>query len=265
MNPEISAIIVEDVLAFHSVIQSLLAEIAPNVQIVGNATSLEEAELLIDKLRPDLVFLDIQFEAEGKTAFDLLKKLSERGKYNFQIIIVTAFNQEEYYAEAFNFGALHFLTKPIDKQKLKEAIDRVKSNLNNPAIESLFSQFSKFHLQFHQEKSSKIAIEGLQYTELVDIESIAYLEASGHYTFFYLTTNPAKPVCSSTNLGEYERKLALHTNFFRVHRNLIINIAHVERFSKKDCSIVMVPPFEKLRGSKDRFKDFIKVMDEQIT
>lgn len=263
MNPEISAIIIEDVLAFHSVIQSLLGEIAPNVKIAGNATSLAEAEVLVDKLNPDLVFLDIQFEAEGRTAFDLLKKLSAQNKCNFQIIIVTAFNQEEYYAEAFNYGALHFLTKPIDKQKLKEAIDRVKSNLNNPALESLFSQFSKFHLQFHTEKSSKIAIEGLQYTELVDIESIAYLEASGHYTFFYMTTNPAKPICSSTNIGEYERKLAFHPDFFRIHRNLIINVAHIERFSKKDCSIIMIQPFEKLRASKDRFKDFIKLMESK--
>jgi len=264
MNPEISAIIVEDVKAFHSVIESLLNEVAPHVKIVGCATDLSEAEKLIVQLSPSLVFLDIQFEAEGKTAFDMLKKLSEQNRCNFQIIIITAFNQEEYYAEAFNYGVLHFLTKPIDKQKLKDAIDRVKNNLNNPAFETWFSQFMKLHTKFHTELINKITVEGIQYTELVDIDDIVYLMASGHYTYFYVRTNGTRPICSSTNIGEYEKKLADHPNFLRIHRNLVININYVERFSKKDYSIIMEAPFEKLRASKDRFKDFINLMNAQI-
>jgi two-component system LytT family response regulator len=263
MTPEISAIIVEDVLAFHSVIESLLKEVTPNVKVIGNATSLTDAELLIEKLQPNLVFLDIQFETEGKTSFDLLNKLSKQGKLNFQVIIVTAFNQEEYYAEAFNYGALHFLTKPIDKHKLKEAIDRVKSNFDNPGFESLLSQLSKFHVQLHSEETSKLAIESYQYTELIEISNITYLEGSGHYTFFHLRSNPAKPVCSSTNIGEYERKLASYPIFFRIHRNLIINVDHVERYSKKDYSIMMMEPFRRLQASKDRFKEFVRLMEEQ--
>ncbi len=264
MNPEISAIIVEDIEAFHSVIESLLNEVASKVRIVGKATTLAEAELLIAQLNPDLVFLDIQFEAEEKTAFDLLRKLSEQGKCNFQIIIVTAFNQEEYYAEAFNYGAIHFLTKPVDKQKLKEAIDRVKINTKNPSLESLLSEFNRFHSQLHPARVDKIIIEGMQYIELVNVNDIVYLEASGHYTYFYLKKNECRPFCSSTNIGEYERRLADYPKFFRIHRNLIVNVDYVERFSKKDYTIFMTAPFEKLRASKDRFKDFIRLMDAQI-
>ena len=265
MTPEISAIIVEDVKAFHSVIESLLREVASNINIIGKATTLAEAEMLIMKLNPSLVFLDIQFETEGKTAFDLLKKLSEQNKCNFQIIIITAFNQEEYYAEAFNYGALHFLTKPIDKQKLKEAVDRVRNNMNNPLAESWFSQLSKFHNRLHtEEQVSKIIIEGIQYTEVVDIDDIVYLEAWGHYTYFYLYSKGTKPFCSSMNIGEYERKLSGHPRFVRIHRTLILNIDYVERFSKKDFTIILTAPFEKLRASKDRFKDFINLMSVQI-
>lgn len=264
MNPEISAIIVEDVKAFHSVIESLLSEVAPHVKIVGCATNLSDAEKLIVQLSPSLVFLDIQFEAEGKTAFDMLKNLSEQNRCNFQIIIITAFNQEEYYAEAFNYGALHFLTKPIDKIKLKEAIERVKNSINNPTVETWMSQLSKFHGMLHADRVDKITIEGFQYTELVDVADIVYLEAWGHYTYIYLRTNGSKPSCSSINIGEYERKLADYPRFVRIHRTVIVNVDYIERFSKKDYTIILIAPFGKLRASKVRFKDFVRMMDPLI-
>lgn len=263
MNPEISAIIVEDLKTFHSVIESLLNEVAPNVKVIGKSTTLTEAEHLIVRLTPSLVFLDIQFEAEGKTAFDMLKKLSAQNKITFQIIFISAFNQDKYYDEAFDYGALHFLAKPIDKSKLKKAIDRVKTNINNPGIENWASQFSQLHSQLHTGRVTKIAIESALYTNLVEINDIVYLEASGHYTYFYMRTTGTKPVCSSINIGEYEHKLADQPQFFRIHRNLIINIDYVERFSKKEYAIFLIPPFEKLQASKDRFKDFIRLLDAQ--
>ncbi len=146
---EITAIIVEDIREFHSVIETFLADVAPHVKIVGHATTLAEAEKLIYELQPMLLFLDIQFEAEEKTAFDLLNKLSGQKKYNFHIIIITAFNQEEYYAEAFNFGALHFITKPIDKERLKVAIDRVDQNLNSENPMEWFCPVSAFFMSIY--------------------------------------------------------------------------------------------------------------------
>jgi two-component system LytT family response regulator len=210
-----------------------------------------------------LVFLDIQFDAEGKTAFDLLKELEEMNKLDFQIIIVTAFNQTEYYDEAFNFGALHFLTKPIDKLKLKNAVDRVSTNMNQLSGNQLFSQFIQFHEQVHLSKTNKIVIEGLNFTEIVQLNNIVYFEASGRYTDIYLISNPLRPICSSLNLGEYEKRLADHPDFFRIHRNLIVNINHILRFSKKDRSLFFPEPFSKQYASKDRFKDFLRFLDDR--
>ncbi len=264
MQNNINAIIVEDVRKFHSVIETFLEEMTPHVKILGNATSLSEAREIILRLSPQLVFLDIQFDAEGRTAFDLLKELVELNKFNFQIIIITAFNQPEYYEEAFNYRALHFLTKPIDKFKLKNAIDRVSASINQYSGDQLFSQFVQFHEQVHLSKSTnKIVIEGLNFTEIVLLNNIVYFEASGRYTDIYLINNSLRPICSSVNIGEYERRLAGHPDFFRAHRNLIVNTNFILRFSKKDRSLILPEPFQRQYASKDRFKDFLKFLDDK--
>lgn len=264
MQNKINAIIVEDVQKFHAVIETFLEEVAPNVQVVGNATTLAEAEILILCFSPQLVFLDIQFDAEGKTAFDLLQKLSDQKKLDFQIIVITAFNQPEYYDEAFNYGALHFLTKPIDKLKLKNAVDRVAKNMNQLPENQLFSQFKQFHEQFRISKTSnKIAIDGFNFTEIILLENIVYIEAVDRHTDIYLIDNSLRPICSSASIGDYEKRLADHPYFLRVQRNLIVNVNYVLRFSKKDRSLIFPEPFQKKCASKDRFKVFLNYLGDR--
>lgn len=262
MQNKINAIIVEDIEKFHAVIETFLEEVAPNIRVIAKATSLNEAKDYIMRFSPQLVFLDIQFDEEGKTAFDLLKELSLQKKIDFQIIIITAFNQPEYYEEAFNYGALHFLTKPIDRLKLKQAIERVMNNISQQSGDLLFSKFFQLHEQIHLSKTTnKLTVEGLNFTEIVSLDNIVYFEASGRYTFIYLINSQSKPICSSTNIGEYEKRLSNQPDFFRIHRNVIINSNYILRFSKKDRSLVLPEPFQKLYASKDRFKDFINFLD----
>lgn len=264
MKSEITAIIVEDIKVFHHVIETFVSEVAPNVRIIGNAYSLKEAETLIAKLSPMLLFLDIQFEAEGQTAFDLLSKISKLNGYNFQVIITTAHNEQKYYAEAFNYGAIHYLTKPIDKQKLQEAIIRVEKNMPDSRINHVLEQVQQVHEHLHSEKTmERIVIEGINYTEFAQIKDIVYLEASGRYTYIYLNSNGTKPICSTKNLGEYEKILNANPDFFRIHRNKIINLSYVQRFFKKDSSFILLSPFEKQFASKDRFKEFIRKLEAQ--
>ena len=265
MPNEINAVIVEDVLEFHAVIETLLDEVAPNIKVIGNASTLLQAEDLIKKLSPQLVFLDIQFDAEGKTAFDLLRKLEDQKLLNFQIIVITAFNQGEYYDAAFNYGALHFLTKPIDKLKLQQAIARVSLTMHKMPEQPLFDQFRQFHEQVHQSRSSdKIVIDGLNCAEIVQLRNIVYFEAAGRYTYIHTISNSQKPICSSLNLGEYEKKLGSRPYFIRVHRNLIVNTNYILRFSKKDRSITLPDPFKKQYASRDRFKEFVQFLDESL-
>jgi DNA-binding LytR/AlgR family response regulator len=248
METEITAIIVEDCEGQHIILQAFLRDVAPGIRIVGNAVSLKQAEELIRKLSPMLLFLDIQFDGEKENAFDLVRKLSRYGKSDFQVILMSAFSREEYYAEAFNLGVLHFLTKPFDKQKLYDAVMRARQNIDHAQLPQQHAS-----IRYYSKIPDKITIEGINYTEVVMKKDIVYLEASGRYTYIYPNSHESKSICSSVNLGEYEKKLQLFPEFCRIHRNVIVNTNYISRYSKKDRSIILTSPFKKQYASKERF------------
>lgn len=264
METKITAIIAEDVEKYHAVIETFLEEVAPHVKVVGKATTLAATKDLIWEFSPQLVILDIQFEAEGQTAFDFLEELSSKTSISFKVIIITAFNQAEYYDEAFRYGATHFLTKPIDKEKLKKAIERVSTTINQLPDYQLIKHFLKIHEHTHlATASSKIVIEGLNMAEIIHVNNIVYFEASGRYTYIHLINSKSKSICSTVNIGEYERRLSHQSKFFRINRNLIVNSDFILRFSKKERSLVLPEPFPTQYASKERFKEFLLYLDNK--
>ena len=93
---------------------------ASDIEIVGEAAHGEEALRMADELRPDLMFLDIQMP--GMNGFDVLKALA--GKRMPMIVFVTAY--DEYAVRAFDAHAIDYLLKPIDENRLEEALSHVR-------------------------------------------------------------------------------------------------------------------------------------------
>jgi two-component system LytT family response regulator len=262
MTAEIKAIIVEDVEAYLDTIEMLVKQVAPYVNIVGKASNLKDAGRMIADLSPELLLLDIQFEEEGATAFDLLSQIRKPEGYRFRIIFISAHLEARYYAEAFNYGALHFLEKPIDKQKLKEAIERAVQEQPGINPDDWQEELKRLRKQIGTlQYPGKIVIEGNKYSEVVEIKDIVLLEASGRYTAITLTQE--KKVLSCQNLGEFERKLLVFGCFYRIHHNKIINLNFVQRFSKKERIIEMFPPYGKHVASKERLKEFLKFFEPE--
>jgi two-component system LytT family response regulator len=262
MTAEIKAIIVEDVEAYLDTIEMLVKQVAPYVNIVGKASNLKDAGRMIADLSPELLLLDIQFEEEGATAFDLLSQIRKPEGYRFRIIFISAHLEARYYAEAFNYGALHFLEKPIDKQKLKEAIERAVQEQPGINPDDWQEELKRLRKQISTlQYPGKIVIEGNKYSEVVEIKDIVLLEASGRYTAITLTQE--KKVLSCQNLGEFERKLLVFGCFYRIHHNKIINLNFVQRFSKKERIIEMFPPYGKHVASKERLKEFLKFFEPE--
>jgi two-component system, LytTR family, response regulator len=260
MENKIKAIIVEDVEAYLHTIEKLVHEVTPDVQIVGKASSLNNAKRMIEDLSPDLVFLDIQFEEEGATAFDLLTQIGKPNSLKFQIIFITAHLEASYYAEAFNYGALHFLEKPIDKLKLKEAINRAIHDNSSQQKDNWQEQLKDLTHKINSIQSpGKIIIEGNKYNEVIEMKDIILLEASGRYTTIVL--NNGKTLIACQNLGEFEKKLHENTGFCRIHHGKIINLNFVKRFSKKERIIELFPPYGNHIASKERFREFIRVLE----
>jgi two-component system, LytTR family, response regulator len=260
-NPEITAIIVEDVVSYLHTIEKLINQHTPQVRVAGKCTTLAEASLLIRKHNPELLFLDIQFEEEGRTAFDLLNELDQKSNFRFQIIFITAHREKDYYAMAFEYGALQFLEKPIDAERLISAVDRVMLNRLNRKDLDWMSQVKQLHRLWHQGlPGGKVVIEGTRFTEVVDTDAIVLLEASGRYTIIHLCDG--KTILSSRSLGEYESRLESAPGFFRIHHSRILNLNYVKRFSRKERIIELNAPIDKQIASKDRFKIFLKAMTD---
>mgnify|MGYP001489772217 CR=1 FL=1 len=256
MKNKIRAIIAEDVEAYLETLAHLIAEVAPEVQVVGKASCLSLAKEMIKELSPDLVFLDIQFEEEGTTAFEMLQQIGQSGHLPFRIIFITAHLEPAYYAEAFRYGALHFLEKPVDKEKLRESINRAIHELALPVNENWLEQLKHLEKQITSAQfPGKLVVEGTKFTEVIQIPEIVLLEAAGRYTSIKLSGG--KELLSSQNLGEYEHKLKDYPGFCRIHHSKIINLNFVKRFSKKERIIELVSPFGNHIASKERMKEFI--------
>ena len=131
----IKAFIVDDKPASIELLKWLLEQHCPEVAQVQSAYSVAEALPLIKTMEPDIVFLDIQMPQQS--GFDLLSQI---GRWNFEVIFTTAYN--EYAIQAIRFSALDYLLKPVDATELVKAVERFKvKRIYAPAGEELYRNF----------------------------------------------------------------------------------------------------------------------------
>src|ERR1051325_9333843 len=144
----IKAVIIEDEPKNMKILQQMLAEHCPNVNVVATATNVEDGYKVITKKEPDLVFLDV--ELTNGTGFEVLKRLPV---INFRVVFTTAY--EQYAIEAIKHNALDYLLKPIDVEELVQAVKKTSTKDNkdniNGRIETLLQ-----NIQQHNDK--KIAL-----------------------------------------------------------------------------------------------------------
>ena len=159
-------------------LRQLIEQFFPEIQIVGEAASLYEAQEWLRTHTADVVFLDVML-GDG-TGLDLLKAMPVRP---FQVVLVSAHN--EFAVEAFRLSALDYLLKPIDADDFQEAILRAKQQL----------QFNQTHLQLeilrenlekltHQNR--KMVLRDADTIYVVTLSDIVYCRAEGSYTAFRL-------------------------------------------------------------------------------
>jgi two-component system, LytTR family, response regulator len=118
------AILVDDEPDGIRTLQKMLGAHCPAVQIVASCSSAAAAKQQIELLKPDVVFLDIQMP--GKTGLEMLTEISPK---DFEVIFVTAYN--EYMLQALQYSAADYLLKPVDEDRLIEAVKRVEQRLDN--------------------------------------------------------------------------------------------------------------------------------------
>lgn len=172
------------------------------IEVVGEADHPVPALELIEKLHPDVIFLDIHMP--GESGFDLLEKLD----YNPQIIFTTAYS--EYAIKSFDYNTIDYLLKPISQERLGIAINKLTSNANEPATEQ----------KSPLEMSNKIFIKDDEKCHLVTLESVRYFESCKNYVRVFFNQESA---FIKKSLSQVEERLPRHF-FFRANRQFVVNL-----------------------------------------
>jgi two-component system, LytTR family, response regulator len=204
------AIVIDDSRLARNELKRLLSEL-DSVQVIGEAADATEAKEKIEAEKPDLIFLDIQMP--GKNGFELLEDLD----YIPEVIFTTAYN--EYAIKAFEYNALDYLQKPIQKDRLAGAISKL---------------MEKSHERQQQEdrgdegrmgENDQVFVKDGDKCWFVTLANIRLFEVEGNYTKIYF--EEFKPMIPRT-LNYMETRLDSKV-FFRANRQQIINLKWIDR------------------------------------
>lgn len=192
----------------------------------------------------DLLFLDI--EMPGLTGFELLERLGP--DKTPPTIFTTAYDQ--YAVKAFELNAIHYLLKPIDPEKLTEAMARTQLL----GAEKLHPAFIK-SLKHLDAEYDKLALASGQDYHIVPVSEVVRVEGAGSYCTFHLLDG--KNITVSKPLKAYKDQLPGY-DFIRTHQSHLVNLKFVERYSKSQGGFLCLSNSENVPVSQSYKADVMK-------
>lgn len=223
-----TAIIADDERLMRDLLRTRLSQVWPELEIVGEAKNGDEAVQLVAELKPDLTFLDIRMP--GKTGMDAARDIGDASR----VVFVTAY--DEYAVEAFERGAVDYVLKPPEPERLKITVDRLKERLASPAaaqgnaanvndtVTAMLSQLAEKiaapkpkHLQWIQASIG-------QDLRMIPVEEILFFRSDEKYTsvqtekFEALIRKPVRDLAE-----ELDPSL-----FWQIHRATLVNVNAIE-------------------------------------
>lgn len=222
------AIIVDDEAPARSELRYLLEETGRITHIIEAASAREAVECIMDQKGADVVFLDISMP---KITGMYLAKALQQLKRSPAIVFVTAYS--EYALEAFEVDAIDYLMKPVDPQRLSQALDKVEAYINSPLTPLSL-----------QSSSERIAVVKGNRKVLIPIEDIRFIEAKDDYSCIF---TGEERFLSNAPLSDFEARLNDH-GFFRVHRGYIVNLSYISNVESAASGILNLG----ITGFKDK-------------
>jgi DNA-binding LytR/AlgR family response regulator len=217
-----TAIIADDERLMRDQLRMRLQDAWPELQIVGEAKNGDEAVQLVGELKPDLTFLDIRMP--GKTGMEAARDIGDKSL----VVFVTAYDQ--YAVEAFERGAIDYILKPTEPDRLRVTVDRLKERLERPpanvndSVSAMLSQLAEKiaspkpkHLQWIQASIG-------QDLRMIPVEDILFFRSDEKYTSVQTSGFEAlirKPVRDLAD--ELDPSL-----FWQIHRATLVNVNAIE-------------------------------------
>jgi two-component system LytT family response regulator len=247
----IKTIIVDDDFVHVESLVQLLNEDFKQVEIISTCTNVPDGVKKIEEMKPHLVFLDI--EMSPYSGFDLLEMIDQR---DFDVIFTTAY--QKYAIQAIKASALDYIEKPVDKNKLAEALDRYKAKTGNLKMRNLLANFKL------NDEDQRIALYDNGGLSFFEIKKIVRCQSDNTYTEFYiLDDNKIIRIEISKGLAYFEDFLLDKGFFFRIHNQHLININHIKRYVKDNGGYLIMDDksgttIPIARSRKDDFSVFLK-------
>jgi len=193
-----------------------------NLEIVGEAADGLLAVSLIDELKPQLIFLDVQIpEISGV-------EVLRRAQHRPAVVFTTAF--DDYAVTAFEFEALDYLLKPFGRERFNQTLIRVKRHFEKIQDESK----SEIPAE-NKDLLTRLFVRDKQRIVPLQTTEIVWLEADDDYTIVHAD---GKKFLVSLTLKEFSSRLD-SDKFFRVHRSAIVNIEHISEIEEIDRRLLL--------------------------
>lgn len=262
---DLRAVLVDDEQLARDELQYLLGELG-GVEIVAAAGNGLEALSTIERVQPDVVFLDVQMP--GLTGFEVARRLLD-GNRTPHVIFVTAFDQHA--IEAFEVNAVDYLLKPVDPTRLEDAMRRVRKRMppdsgaaveGTPGINLQLEKLLRLVAE-RQNRQEQLAIKVGERFMLVKTEEIVFASLAGDA--ITVVTNQQAGTSNYRTLDELQARLDPAV-FWRVHRSHLVNINKIKEivpwFSRnyilrmKDTNTTEIPVS---RTQTRRLREYLKL------
>ncbi len=233
-------------------------ETIPEIEIIGQGRNGPEAIRLVQELEPDLMFLDVQMP--GLNGFEVVEQLIKMDNLP-QVVFVTAYDQ--YAVKAFEVNVVDYLLKPVEKNRLEKAIQRVRYQLESKTVSEQKIRELLSMMNGTPHKRAKLLIKDKSRNIMVDSEEIIYATVSDG-----IVSVSSRDLRGETNYRTLEDLQAYldPQSFWRVHRSYLVNINRIKevipwfnrtlQLKMNDRQETEIPVS---RAHAKRFKEYLKL------
>ncbi len=243
-HPPIRCFVIEDEPIIYFWIKKVLSKY-DFVTICGHASKFSDAVNGIRDVKPELILADVILE--DCNIFDILPEVIH--EMEFHVIFMTSF--EEYALKAIKFNAVDYLLKPLEEENLIGAIEQFQREKEKKVqnYKSLIEYLTVPNIK------KRISLPFQNFTELIELDNIIYLEADINYSLVYL--KDSKPILVSKTLKEFQQLLAPEVEFIRIHQSYLINLNHVKKIIRTKLPQVVMSNGDVVNVSRSNKKVFL--------
>lgn len=237
-NRSLTAVVADDERLLREQLKTRLVAVWPQLQIVGEARDGNEALAKAEELRPDVMFLDIRMP--GMTGIEAAREILALPDWRGEIVFVTAY--DEYAVAAFEQGALDYLLKPVEPERLAQTAQRVKARLaqrapaaapDDAALDALMEKLASL-----QQGMAPKGVQPLRWiqatsgstTKLIDVKDVLFFKSDEKYTRVQTRDQEA---FIRTPIRELLPQLDAQ-QFWQIHRSAVVNLSAIAAVTRDD-------------------------------